>query len=462
MWLRIVMLASLLMVFGEDCCAQLPQPLANPEDLGLRIPRDRQAFEVQGRNVIVSSTELPEVGDGVSGSVAPGSGKPVVGKVYLEIGGMYVVTMPDGALRSVPKRTTTETDRPFEALDKDDLAAELKTQFKGFKTRATRHYISVYNTTDDFCKRKMAILETMYPMLLKYFRRQRLPVKDPDTRMVIVMFRTKKEFLRYRAMPESLLAYYNTVNNRVYMYQYSDVAKDAPLIAAMQSTSTIAHEGVHQILHNIGIQKRLSDWPIWISEGLAEYFAPTSTSRAKWSGVGKPNDLRMRELFAYLREQAGLGNGSIVRRIVAAEALNSTEYAISWALTHYFATKRKSELFAYLRDVSELAPLEIPNDPTEQFIKHFGHDFAKIEREMLKHVRELPYSDPVANQPYFLITATNGKRRMASITTSLDHKKAKRDMMKRVPPQEQAKYRFFIRPFPNRLQAYQAMKLFTR
>ena len=424
-------------------------PMAKPEELGLLVPRGQPAIEITDRSVILAND---------------GSASPVVAKVYVEIGDRYIVLLPDGSLSSVPIRETTPTDRPFEAASKDEIAEALLKRFKGFKTRSTRRYLCIYNTTDEFCESKTAILETMYPMLVSYFKRQKLNVDTPDTPLVVVMFRTKAEFLKYRQMPDSLLAYYNAVNNRVFLYQYSDTFKNAPLIAIKQSTSTIAHEGVHQILHNIGVQKRLSSWPLWISEGLAEYFAPTSTgSRSKWTGVGKPNSLRMRELFEHLRKSPQLGSGNLVQQLIAAERMNSADYATAWSLTHYLATKRKKELFAYLRELNEIAPLDESRDELVRFMQHFGSDFATIEREMIKHIRSLPYSDPVLNQPYFLITATSGTRKLATITSSLDYGKVQRDMIAKLGAAERTKTRFFpIRSFPNRHLAQQAMLQFTR
>lgn len=441
--------ALVLLLYAGLAPGQAPSPMAKPEELGLLVPRNQPAVEVTDKNVILAD----EADEG-----------PLVAKVYVEIGDRYIVILPDGSLRSVAIRETTETDRPFEAASKDEIAEQLLKRFKGFRTRSTRRYLCVYNTTDEFCDSKLAILETMHPMLVSYFKRQKLKVESPDTPLVIVMFRTKAEFLRYRNMPDSLMAYYNAVNNRVFLYQYSETFTNAPLIAIKQSTSTIAHEGVHQILHNIGVQKRLSDWPLWISEGLAEYFSPTSTdSRSRWKGVGKPNALRMRELFAYVRGMRGLGNGSLVQHVVGAEHMSSADYAVAWSLTHYLATKRKQDLFAYLRELNTIAPLGEPQDELVRFMQHFGGDFASLEREMIKHIQGLPYSDPVLNQPYFLVTAKAGKRKLATITSSLDHGKVRREMIAKLPLAERAKTQFFpTRSFPNRILAQQAMRQFTQ
>lgn len=427
-----------------------PRPLAKPDELGLRLPVGKTPYEVNGRRVLVPRSD----GDGDT---------PTVAQVYLEVGSHYVVILPDGTLRSIEKRLTTDTDRPFEPMSKDELTSLLKKQFPGFKTRATRRYICVYNTSDGFCERKSKILETMYPKLVSYFDRHKLEPTDPLVPLIVVMFRTKKEFQAYRNTPDQMLAYYNTVNNRVFLYQNSETSADAPLIAAKQSTSTIAHEGVHQILHNIGVQKRLSAWPLWISEGLAEYFSPTSSGiRSKWSGVGKPNELRMRELFIHLKDRRNVGSGALVEELVIARKFNSTDYAAAWSLVHYLTTKRKDEFFEYLRDVSTGLPLEPAADELARFTKHFGDDFRKLEREMLVHIRGLPYSDPIANQPYFLVTAISGKKKQATVTSSINIKRVKGEMLAKISPKDRLRTIFHINRFPNRRSAMQAMQLYLR
>ena len=446
---RFLMICLTLLVIAATARGQ-SKPMPKPEELGLRLPAGKTPFQVFDRQVLV-----PAEGDSTKA--------PVVAKVYLEIGSHYVLLLPDGSLSSMEKRLTTETDRPFEPLSNDELAAELKREFRGFKTRSTRHYLCVYNTTDAFCERKSKILETMYPKLLSYFRRQKFDPTAPETPLVVVMFRNKKEFQAYRNTPNQMLAYYNAVNNRVFMYERSDVSRDAPLIAIKQSTSTIAHEGVHQILHNIGIQKRLSAWPLWISEGIAEYFAPTSSGlRSTWKGVGKPNELRMRELFLHLKERPNVGNGSLIEEAVMAKRFGSTEYAVSWALVHYLLTKHRDEFFEYLRDVSEGLPLQPPAQELRRFEKYFGFESWKLEREMLQHVRGLPYSDPIANQPYFLVTAVAGRKKYATVTSSVDGARVREEMVRKMSPADRARAVFKVRKFPNQRTAALAMHYFMK
>src|SRR5256714_5441524 len=119
------------------------------------------------------------------------------------------------------------------------------------------------------------------------------------------MFKSEDEFRRYRRMPPGVVAYYDPLSNRVFMYEQSRLLQMRPDLALGQAISTIAHEGVHQILHNIGVQKRMSVWPMWLSEGLAEFFAPTAVDdKLRWKGPGQVNDLRMFELEEDVRGKA--------------------------------------------------------------------------------------------------------------------------------------------------------------
>ena len=444
-----VRVLSIWMIVLAGIAGAQPKPMAKPEDLGLRLPVGKTAFEVVDQQVLVADDAASET--------------PTVAKVYLEVGSHYVLLMPDGSLRSIEKRKTTLTERPFEPVSEDTLKERLQREFPGFKTRATRHYFCVYNATDSFCESKTKILETMYPMLFSYFRRQKLKPVEPEFPLVIVMFRTKQEFQAYRKMPEGMLAYYNGVNNRVFMYQYSDVNREAPLIAAKQATSTVAHEGVHQILHNIGVQKRLSTWPLWISEGLAEYFAPTSSGlRSKWKGVGRPNELRMRELFLHLRKRPHAGDGSLIEAAVKSSDFDSIDYAVSWSMVHFLLTKHKSEFINYLRDVSRDQPLEKTPKELQRFGKHFGYGLAKLEKDMLRHIRSLPYIDPIANQPYFLVTAVAGKKKQATVTSSVALDRVKRQMLLKLPANVRRTAVFRVSRFPNQRTAATAMHLFLR
>jgi hypothetical protein len=267
--------------------AQRKSPQAVDREAGLVIPDTGIVRRGQGQRVMLGGA----------------GGKDVVALVHAEVGDRRLVILPDGRLDSVLTADTRLTDEPFRPATKEEIAAELKKRgFGDFKVRATAHFVYVYNTSDVFYNGTRGILETMYPAVLNYFKRLKLPVHHPEVPLVAVMFRTEEEFQKFDAVPPTIAAYYDPISNHVVMYEQSELVEVAPELAVKQAIGTIAHEGIHQILHNIGVQQRLSRWPMWVAEGLAEYFAPTTVDkRLRWKGIGVPNDLRMYELDRFMK-----------------------------------------------------------------------------------------------------------------------------------------------------------------
>jgi len=113
-------------------------------------------------------------------------------------------------------------------------------------------------------------LDTMFPGVVTYAKAQKIETHEPEVPLVALMFRTEEQFQGYQRAPPGVVAYYHTLSNRVVMYEETRLANIKKELAIQQSLATIAHEGAHQILHNIGVQQRLSIWPMWLSEGLAE------------------------------------------------------------------------------------------------------------------------------------------------------------------------------------------------
>ena len=68
-----------------------------------------------------------------------------------------------------------------------------------------------------------------------------------------------------------------------------------------------------------------------------------------------------------------------------------------------------------MRAISELGPLQgdlnvvrpgvIPGN-VALFEKHFGDDYATMEKRIVGHLNRLPYTDPLANSPHYLALIT--------------------------------------------------------
>lgn len=441
LFLHVVCLAAL-------AAGQQPFPQADAERLGFEIP-DGPKRAGGGRRVTLTEK----------------SGNKVVAEVHVEVGEHMILRLPSGRLRTVETKDVEPTGEAFVPMTQEQMVAEFKAgDFKDFKTYTTRNFVYVYNGSEVFARRTRAILESMYTGLTAYLKRAGLKVRSPETPLVIVIFGTEEQFQKYREMPPGVAAYYDGVTNHVYLYEQSRLVEIAPELALKQAISTIAHEGVHQILHNVGVQQRLSRWPYWISEGLPEYFAPTEVKRGIWKGVGKTNDLRMLEIRETYKERGvRTTGGQLLKETVEARELSSAGYAVSWGMVNYLAQRREKEFFAYLREMSGIGPLEGRGDERfltrqpenwEQFEKHFGTDVKGVEEAMVAYLEKLPYTDPIYNQTHYVIRIQEARGafvgEMADITTSPAQVKAWREeVLAKYPAEQRGRVAFEIRAFPN-------------
>lgn len=381
---------------AAEVASDAPSKYLDPELLGFDIPAGKVTLPEKQ-----SVTTNNEDGEGV------------VAKVYADIGANRIVMLPNGKLVARTRDESPLTERAFRPASRKDITDQLKARFPGFATKATRHFNYVYNTTPNFFTGTSRILETLLPGLRKFAGQQGIKTHDPEVPLIVIMFHSQRQFSLYSKMPDGVLAYYDVVTNEIVMHEESPFLKSDPELAFKDTIATIAHEGAHQILYNIGVQKRLSMWPMWLSEGLAEYLSPTSFGKdLRWKGPGATHDMRMLDLELYFKSR-GLEttDETMIKYSVGAYGLSSSGYASAWAITHYLATNEKEAFAAHLREVSEREPFERPGDLLESgiipqnlklFEKHFGSDLAEMERKLIEHLKKLPYDDPYAELPHFV------------------------------------------------------------
>jgi hypothetical protein len=417
-------------------------------------------------------------GDGRRVTTTDSTGEAVVARLYCEVGDRRVVLLPDGQLVARAGVDAPLTERPFRPMEKGELAKRLTVgPLAGFKSNQTRRYLYIYNTSDLFLLGTTKILESMFPGVAAHYEGLRLGSKTAELPLVVLMFKDQAEYQRYRRMPPGMVAYYNTLDNRVALYEQGELAKVSADIALQQSISMIAHEGVHQILHNIGVQQRLSRWPMWLSEGLAEYFAPTTVGKKlNWKGAGQVNDLRMYELEVYLKRRTGKPDGQMISQTVSAARLTSTGYASAWALTNYLAKNERAAFNKYVAEISELGPFEgsgavggpgLIAENLTTFQKHFGSDLAEMEEKLVAHLKKLPYDDPFGEWPHYAATvaaqAPGLPRRQANVFHTAEMARQwQRERLEALPAEARAKAQSAIARFGNRALAEQAAREFLK
>ncbi len=299
-------------------------------------------------------------------------GQPVVARILGKDGERTAVLLPDGQVAEPDG--LIYTDSPFVPTTKEALRDRLLArEFAGFHAITTTHYVVLYQGTKSFAQASAGVLENLYSGLAGALNRRDVPVHEAEFPLVAVIFNTEDEFRRHKRIASEVQAYYEMLSNRIFLFEKSHKDQTAPEVSALRKPQTVAHEGTHQILQNIGVQQRLSGWPLWLVEGLAEYCASTKIARngtPTWSGLGQVNLIHMatlRDLEDPLSTAVPGAKSHVIARdpkqplveyLVTRTELTPTDYALSWALAYHLALKRVDDFLDYVREMSKLAPFE--------------------------------------------------------------------------------------------------------
>lgn len=342
-------------------------------------------------------------------------GETVVARVHGQADGKTCVILPSGELGFTDG--LAETEDPFQPATSEQIEQELTGAgpFSNFKVLRSKHYLVLYQSSLPFAEASIKLLESLYENLTDAFRKRELPIHDAEFPLVAIIFPTEKQFRAYQRVDPDVQAYYEILSNRIYLYEKSEQDQQAPEVAALRKPQTVAHEGTHQILQNIGIHPRLAAWPLWLVEGFAEYCSPPTMTRrgASWGGLGQVNAMHMATIHdlddpASLNvkgaERQRLGRDRrkpLVEYLITRSSLTPTDYALSWALTHYLAMKKGTEFLAFVQTMSQLPPLEeqTPEQHLASFREAFGTDLAKLDKTIAGYLGKLKF-DPL---PYYAV-----------------------------------------------------------
>ncbi len=344
----------------------------------------------------------------------------VVARLHGQYKDKTALLQPDGQIgfadRLIPAM------EPFEPVTSEALREQLQAgPFAEYQVLTTQHYVIFFQSTRKFAEASGRLLEDLYRGLTDLCRKHEIPVHETEFPLVAVIFANEHDFKAHKEVEREVQAYYEIFTNRIFFYQRSDLDRNNPKVSYLRKPQTVAHEGAHQILANIGVQPRLSDWPLWLIEGLAEYCATPSYTKKGivWDHFGTINSLHMatlRELADPLANEVE-AHGQAARpsyrdrfliqseSLVTKDHLTPTDYAQAWALTHYLAVRRGDDFVRFLKAMSQMPPLE-PHTAQQhlaEFRKFFGDDLVRIDKEVDKHIRKLSTSKAYDLLPYFAV-----------------------------------------------------------
>jgi tetratricopeptide (TPR) repeat protein len=148
-----------------------------------------------------------------------------------------------------------------------------------------------------------------------------------------------------------------------------------------ESTSVVYHEYTHLLLVSA-----VRSVPIWLNEGLAEYYSSYTLSRdARTAVIGRVIDWRvemLREKWLPLADVLVIDSATALHD---ASQRRSLFYSEAWALTHYLLTQVPDGAAKINRYVVAVAEGQ---SPSEAFVDAFGATPADFDRQLKTYIRQ--------------------------------------------------------------------------
>lgn len=398
-----------------------------------------------------------------------GFGETTVAKIQCTVGNLHLILMPDGRLATLNADRTYPSVGPFRPMHREWFKRDLKKEFgKDIKIAESKTYIFAYTCSDEFQQKAAELLESVFEGIYKYFEDKFFAVSRPPFPLVCVIFKTRQEYEKHDPQAAAgTLGYYLPTSNRVVIYEESEMSIANEAVAHSEMLNTVAHEGVHQTLHNIGVQPRFGIWPAWVTEGLAEFFSPTIDEKtAKWRGLGQVNERRMPDLEPFFTSPAR--NRGYVKSQLGLDDIDGYGYAMAWAMMHYFNAESPNSLMQYLRSLSARIPLAVPQHSSgkgsyaaaeqEIFERYFAMTPGEVEISLVHHLRKIEYKDPWKDVTHFvaIMECRSGEytRRMTAIRLlEADAEEWRNKMYEKLTPGERASSTFYIKQVSSRVKA---------
>lgn len=347
-------------------------------------------------------------------------GKPLhlSGKLIVEAENGVVLHTPDDKLWTINSKEITERSsdsKPFQLYGKDELSEKLLEEMPdGFRVHQTANYLICYNTSQTYAEWCGALYERLFRGFYSFWKNQGLKLNEPAAPLVALVFADKATYVKYAngemgARAADTIGFYSFTTNRVTMYDLTGVdrlpvqgrrpqsAAHINLILsqpkASRTVATIVHEATHQLAFNCGLQLRLADIPMWLSEGIATYFeTPDLDSSKGWRTVGKVSSHHQ---YIFRKSLGKRGDDSLTKLLQDDKRFLGTEgvgeaYAEAWALNYFLIQKYRKEYLEYLQLLSQKEPyrFDTPEGRLTQFRRFFG-DLKSLDTEFVRSIQRL-------------------------------------------------------------------------
>lgn len=287
-----------------------------------------------------------------------------------------------------------KTALTFRGYTTEEMRQRLYSEFGStYDYTSTQHYVVVHPRGDKSVWADR--FEQMYRSFCRYFRVRGFNPVDPPYPLVAVVFRNRSEYQRYvtkskSGAPTGALGHYESLSNRVFLYDQSSVGDDR----WAETASTVVHEATHQTAYNVGVHNRFAAGSRWVSEGLATMFEARGVhdARSYDRGDSRINRGRLIDFREVVLPNQAVGDlASFVASDQMFERKPIPAYAQAWALTFFLSETRPQAYSAYLAKTAQ-RPLfgEYPaQERVADFRNAFGADLVQLESAFHSYLRDL-------------------------------------------------------------------------
>ncbi len=277
--------------------------------------------------------------------------------------------------------TATQSDVEFKPATIKEAAAALAPSGSELRSITSDHYVVLYRGDSLYAEWILSLYERFYRGYFSYWKGLDVEVKEPEFPLIVNVFSDRNGYLAQAERDKvgsasGMIGYYHQFTNHTVSYDLTETQQStntrnmtkqtlASLIRSKpgweRTVATIVHESSHQLAYNSGLQVRLADNPLWLSEGLAMFFeAPDLSSSRGWGGIGKVNQY---QLLALKQLSPDLTSQDWITPLIqddemfkSGDSVN-TAYAQSWALTYFLLKSRPKQFAGYIQQIGKEAPL---------------------------------------------------------------------------------------------------------
>jgi len=327
-------------------------------------------------------------------------------------GGLLVLGQ-DGRLWTVEPqnlKSREPLEGEFKPWDSKSMIRSLENELvRGCEFVQTRHYLVATYAGRAYAQWCAGLFERLYQAFRSYWKQRDVTLRDPEFPLVAVVFKDERQFRRFATEDAGADAaeskgYFSIESNRIVIYDLTSSERSpattmAEIVRSVSANpfniATVVHEATHQIAFNSGMHVRLSDNPLWLTEGMVMFFeTPDLTNRTGWRTIGLVNELRLRQFQNYCDKRREANSLETLlssdRRFTDADSAVDA-YSEAWALTYYLLRTQQASYVRLLRKLQEQPVLQWQTEAErlEDFRKNVLDDLGKLDADFLKYIRKI-------------------------------------------------------------------------